>query len=145
MSAFAVINSSYNKDQFSGPLVLAESGGYVAEAGGEVAGGSGEITLESITITENGTTNAEEGTAYNKVIVNVPATTVHSVDLKAFGDATAVVYLTAIPAEDAASVDVYVPAATGLTKTTGSYAAATGVTIIDTPYARYATGDITVA
>ena len=143
MSAFAVISSTYNKDQFTGPLVLAESGGYVAEAGGEVAGGSGEITLESITITENGTTNAEEGTAYNKVIVNVPA--VHSVDLKAFGDATAVVFLTAIPAEDTASVDVYVPAATGLTKTTGSYAAATGVTVSDTAYARYATGDITVA
>lgn len=143
MSAFAVINSTYNKDQFSGPLVLAESGGYVAEAGGEVAGGSGEITLESVTITENGTTNAEEGTAYNKVIVNVPA--VHSVDLKAFGDATAVVFLTAIPAEDTASVDVYVPAATGLTKTTGSYAAATGVTVSDTAYARYTTGDITVA
>lgn len=143
MSAFAVINSSYNKDQFSGPLVLAESGGYVAEAGGEVAGGSGDVTLESITITENGTTNAEEGTAYNKVIVNVPA--VHSVALKAFGDATAVVFLTSIPAEDTASVDVYVPAATGLTKTTGSYATATGVTVSDTPYARYDTGDITVA
>ena len=61
--------------------------------------------------------------------------------LFAFGTAEKVVYTTAIPSE-AGTVDVYVPATTGLTKTTGTYAEATGVTVSDVAYARYTTGDI---
>ena len=61
--------------------------------------------------------------------------------LFAFGTAEKVVYTTAIPSE-AGTVDVYVPAVTGLTKTTGAYAEATGVTVSDVAYARYDTGDI---
>ena len=61
--------------------------------------------------------------------------------LFAFGTAEKVVYITAIPSE-AGTVDVYVPAVTGLAKTTGAYAEATGVTVSDVAYARYDTGDI---
>lgn len=61
--------------------------------------------------------------------------------LYAFGTADGAVYLTAIPAEDG-TVDVYTTTAKGITKTSGTYAEATGVTVSDTAYARYATGDI---
>lgn len=61
--------------------------------------------------------------------------------LFAFGTAEGVVYTTGIPAEEG-SVDVYVPAVTGLSKITGTYAEATGVTVSDTAYARYSAGDI---
>ncbi len=62
--------------------------------------------------------------------------------LKAFGSAGGAVYLTAIPAEDGA-VEAYVPSATGISKVDATYAEATGVTISETVYARYADGDIT--
>lgn len=62
--------------------------------------------------------------------------------LVAFGSAEGAVYLTAIPAEDGA-VKAYVPSATGISKVDATYAEATGVTISDTPYARYSAGDIT--
>ena len=62
--------------------------------------------------------------------------------LVAFGSAEGAVYLTAIPAEDGA-VKAYVPSATGISKVDATYAEATGVTISDVAYARYATGDIT--
>ena len=62
--------------------------------------------------------------------------------LKAFGSAEKAVYLTEIPSADGA-VKAYVPSATGLTKTDATYAEATGVTISEVAYARYATGDIT--
>lgn len=62
--------------------------------------------------------------------------------LYAFGTADGAVYLTAIPAEDG-TVDVYTTTAKGITKASGTYAEATGVTVSDTAYARYASGDIT--
>ena len=62
--------------------------------------------------------------------------------LVAFGSAEGAVYLTAVPAEDGA-VKAYVPSATGISKVDATYAEATGVTISDTPYARYSAGDIT--
>lgn len=61
--------------------------------------------------------------------------------LKAFGTAEKAVYLTAIPSADGA-VKAYVPSATGISKVDATYAEATGVTISDTAYARYADGDI---
>lgn len=36
-------------------------------------GGGGDITVESLSVTENGTTTAPAGTAFNPVVVNVPA------------------------------------------------------------------------
>ena len=62
--------------------------------------------------------------------------------LVAFGTAEGAVYLTALPAEDGA-VKAYVPSATGISKVDATYAEATGVTISDVAYARYADGDIT--
>lgn len=43
---------------------------YIAENGG-----GGGITLETLNVSSNGTTNAPTGTAYNKVIVAIPAVT----------------------------------------------------------------------
>ena len=62
--------------------------------------------------------------------------------LVAFGTAEGAVYLTALPAEDGA-VKAYVTSATGISKVDATYAEATGVTISDVAYARYADGDIT--
>lgn len=64
--------------------------------------------------------------------------------LYAFGDAEGVVYLLEIPAEDTASVTAYVPSVTGLTETTAAYTTESGVTISETTYARYDTGDLTI-
>ena len=44
---------------------------YIAEHGG----GGGDITLETLNVSQNGTQNAPSGTAYNKVIVAIPAVT----------------------------------------------------------------------
>lgn len=62
--------------------------------------------------------------------------------LVAFGTAEGAVYITAIPSADG-EVKAYVPSATGITKVDATYAEATGVTISETAYARYADGDIT--
>jgi hypothetical protein len=62
--------------------------------------------------------------------------------LIAFGSAEGAVYLTAIPSADGA-VKAYVPSATGISKVDATYAEATGVTISEIAYARYADGDIT--
>lgn len=62
--------------------------------------------------------------------------------LVAFGSAEKAVYLTAIPSAEGA-VKAYVPSATGISKVDATYAEATGVTISDVAYARYADGDIT--
>ena len=74
----------------------------------------------------------------------ITLTNIPSGKLFAFGTAEGVVYLTEVPSADTASVDVYVPATTGLSKTTGSYTAeGSKVTVSTTDYARYATGDVT--
>ena len=62
--------------------------------------------------------------------------------LVAFGSAEGAVYLTEVPSADGA-VKAYVPSATGISKVDATYASATGVTISDTAYVRYADGDIT--
>lgn len=72
-------------------------------------------------------------------------TNIPSGKLFAFGTAEGVVFLSAIPADDAESVDVFVPATTGLTKATGSYTKESNkVTVSTTEYARYTTGDVTL-
>ena len=73
-------------------------------------------------------------------LTNIP---VAGATLYAFGSAEKVVFLTEVPSADTASVDVYVPSATGLAKTTGAYTAeGSKVTVSDVDYARYATGDV---
>ena len=44
-------------------------------SGDSGGGGGGDITLETLTVSQNGTTNAPSGTAYNKVVVAIPAVT----------------------------------------------------------------------
>lgn len=74
----------------------------------------------------------------------VTLTNIPSGKLFAFGTAEGVVFLTSVPSADTAEVDVYVPATTGITKTTGSYTAeGSKVTVSTTDYARYTTGDVT--
>lgn len=65
--------------------------------------------------------------------------------LYAFGTAEGVVYTLSVPDADTAEIDVYVPAVTGLSKTTGSYTKeGNKVTVNTTDYARYDTGDLTL-
>lgn len=92
---------------------------------------------EPVKIEPSDTYEAMEDVTISLSGIPVPTAT----KLFAFGTAEKVVYITAIPSE-AGTVDVYVPAVTGLTKTTGAYAEATGVTVSDVAYARYDTGDI---
>lgn len=86
-------------------------------------------------------TEGKEG--MKKCTVTLTDIPVAGATLYAFGTAEGVVYLTSVPSADTASVDVYVPAITGLSKTTGSYTAeGSKVTVSATDYARYATGDV---
>lgn len=67
------------------------------------------------------------------------------VTLYAFGTAEGVVYTLSVPDADTAEIDVYVPAVTGLSKTTGSYTKeGSKITVSTTDYARYDTGDLTL-
>lgn len=75
----------------------------------------------------------------------ITLTNIPSGKLFAFGTAEGVVFLSSIPADDAESIDVFVPATTGLTKATGSYTKESNkVTVSTTEYARYTTGDVTL-
>lgn len=90
-------------------------------------------------------TPAEGKEGMEKVTVTITDIPVAGVTLYAFGTAEGVVYLTSVPSEDTANVDVYAPAVAGLSKTTGSYTAeGSKVTVSTTDYARYATGDLTI-
>ena len=98
-----------------------------------------EITLEA---TENKTYTPEEGKVYNSVVVNVPAPTVKLYAWKSNSD---IVYTKV--AEPTTSDKALVPASTGLAE---AVIAAVGesfasITISTDEYARYSTGDITVA
>lgn len=97
-------------------------------------------TKRTITVSSLGSTDITPSGTYDamaKVALTVAIT------LYAFGDAEGAVYLAELPADDAASVDVFVPGATGLTKTTGAYTKESDkVTVSAVDYARYATGDI---
>lgn len=49
---------------------------YIAKNGGDGGGVDPEsITLVTLNVNQNGTTNAPSGTAYNKVVVTIPAVT----------------------------------------------------------------------
>ncbi len=75
----------------------------------------------------------------------ITLTNIPSGKLFAFGTAEGVVFLSSIPADDAESIDVFVPATTGVTKATGSYTKESDkVTVNTTEYARYTTGDVTL-
>lgn len=109
---------------------------------GEIPGGDVSVeTNKTVTVSSNGTTEIEPSDTYDAM---AKVTLTVAVGLYAFGTAEGAVYLSDIPAADAESVDVYVPSATGIEKTTGSYSTETGVTVSDTVYARYADGDITL-
>lgn len=75
----------------------------------------------------------------------ITLTNIPSGKLFAFGTAEGVVFLSSIPTDDAESIDVFVPATTGVTKATGSYTKESDkVTVNTTEYARYTTGDVTL-
>ena len=107
----------------------------------EATVGESEVQTKSVTITTN--TSTEVKPDAGKVLSKVTVVTAVPNKLFAFGTAEGVVYTLSVPTEDMASIDVYVPAVTGLTKTTGSYTKeGSKVTVSTTDYARYDTGDV---
>ena len=107
----------------------------------EATVGESEVQTKSVTITTN--TSTEVKPDAGKLLSKVTVVTAVPNKLFAFGTAEGVVYTLSVPAEDMASIDVYVPATTGLTKTTGSYTKeGSKVTVSTTDYARYDTGDV---
>lgn len=105
------------------------------------AGGEGP-TLVELTATENKVYTPDEGKAYGKVTVNVPAPTVK---LYAWKNDTAIVYTKTN--EPTTSDTALVPAATGLSDAVIAAVAAefASITIGETTYEAYTTGDITVS
>lgn len=107
----------------------------------EATVGESEVQTKSVTITTN--TSTEVKPDAGKLLSKVTVVTAVPNKLFAFGTAEGVVYTLSVPTEDMASIDVYVPAVTGLTKTTGSYTKeGSKVTVSTTDYARYDTGDV---
>ena len=107
----------------------------------EATTGDSEVQTKSATITTNGSVEIKPDTG--KLLSKVTVTTAVPNKLFAFGTAEGVVYTLSVPAEDTAELDVYVPAVTGLTKTTGSFTKETSTVTVSTDYyARYATGDV---
>lgn len=107
----------------------------------EATVGESEVQTKSVTITTN--TSTEVKPDAGKLLSKVTVVTAVPNKLFAFGTAEGVVYTLSVPTEDMASIDVYVPATTGLTKTTGSYTKeGNKVTVSTTDYARYDTGDV---
>lgn len=107
----------------------------------EATVGESEVQTKSVTITTN--TSTEVTPDSGKLLSKVTVVTAVPNKLFAFGTAEGVVYTLSVPEEDMASIDVYVPATTGLTKTTGSYTKeGSKVTVSATDYARYDTGDV---
>lgn len=107
----------------------------------EATVGESEVQTKSVTITTN--TSTEVTPDAGKLLSKVTVVTAVPNKLFAFGTAEGVVYTLSVPEEDMASIDVYVPATTGLTKTTGSYTKeGSKVTVSSTDYARYDTGDV---
>ena len=107
----------------------------------EATVGESEVQTKEVTITTN--TSTEVKPDKGKLLSKVTVVTAIPNKLFAFGTAEGVVYTLSVPTEDMASIDVYVPATTGLTKTTGAYAKeANKVTVSATDYARYDTGDV---
>ena len=107
----------------------------------EATVGESEVQTKSVTITTN--TSTEVKPDAGKLLSKVTVVTAVPNKLFAFGTAEGVVYTLSVPTEDQASIDVYVPAVTGLTKTTGAYVKESNkVTVSATDYARYDTGDV---
>lgn len=107
----------------------------------EATVGDSETQTKEVTITTN--TSTEVKPDAGKLLSKVTVVTAVPNKLFAFGTAEGVVYTLSVPTEDMASIDVYVPATTGLTKTTGSYTKeGSKVTVSTTDYARYDTGDV---
>lgn len=107
----------------------------------EATVGESEVQTKSVTITTN--TSTEVKPDAGKLLSKVTVVTAVPNKLFAFGTAEGVVYTLSVPEEDQASIDVYVPAVTGLTKTTGAYVKESNkVTVSATDYARYDTGDV---
>ena len=118
----------------------------------EATVGESELQTKEVTIVTNTSTEVipDTGKLLSKVTV-VTAVPDAPNELYAYGTTgksdtvECVVFLKAIPSEDTAEVAVYVPSAVGLTAGTGSYTKETDtVTVSDTTYARYTTGDFTI-
>jgi len=97
-------------------------------------------TKRTITISALGASEITPSGTYDamaKVALTVAIT------LYAFGTAEGAVYVAEIPEADAESVTVFVPSATGLTKTTGAYTLESNkITVSNVDYLRYEDGDI---
>lgn len=107
----------------------------------EATVGESEVQTKEVTINTN--TSTEVKPDAGKLLSKVTVITAVPNKLFAFGTAEGVVYTLSVPEEDMASIDVYVPAVTGLTKTTGSYTKeGSKITVSATDYARYDTGDV---
>ena len=107
----------------------------------EATVGDSETQTKEVTITTN--TSTEVTPDSGKLLKKVTVITAVPNKLFAFGTAEGVVYTLSVPTEDMASIDVYVPAVTSLTKTTGSYTKeGSKITVSSTDYARYDTGDV---
>lgn len=107
----------------------------------EATVGESEVQTKEVTITTNTSTEVKPDSG--KLLSKVTVVTAVPNKLFAFGTAEGVVYTLSVPTEDMASIDVYVPAVTGLTKTTGSYTKeGSKITVSSTDYARYDTGDV---
>ena len=107
----------------------------------EATVGESEVQTKEVTITTNTSTEVKPDSG--KLLKKVTVITAVPNKLFAFGTAEGVVYTLSVPTEDQASIDVYVPAVTGLTKTTGAYVKESNkVTVSTTDYARYDTGDV---
>ncbi len=102
----------------------------------------GDVTLVDLTATENKVYTPDEGKAYGKVTVNVPASTVK---LYAWKNDTAIVYTKTN--EPTTSDKAFVPESTGLSEAVIASVAAefASITIGETTYEAYTTGDITVS
>lgn len=103
------------------------------------------VTIDASTYTQPVEVTPTEGKEGMKkctvTLENIP----QPAKLYAFGTAEGVVYTLSVPEADTAEIDVYVPAVTGLSKTTGSYTKeGSKVTVSATDYARYDTGDLTL-
>lgn len=104
------------------------------------------VTIDASTYTQPVEVTPTEGKEGMKkctvTLENIPQA---GATLYAFGTAEGVVYTLSVPDADTAEIDVYVPAVTGLSKTTGSYTKeGSKVTVSATDYARYDTGDLTL-
>ena len=107
----------------------------------EATVGDSETQTKEVTIVTNTSTEVKPDSG--KLLKKVTVITAVPNKLFAFGTAEGVVYTLSVPEEDMASIDVYVPAVTGLTKTTGAYTKeGSKITVSTTDYARYDTGDV---